>query len=66
MQDLLTQNDKVNAVMKNLELWKINIERNIFDMFPTFENFVRAVKQELTKAVHEPLGCFSEIVSIVF
>jgi hypothetical protein len=40
MQDpqinILIQNDKVNAFMKKLEMWKRNIECNIFDMFLTF------------------------------
>jgi len=27
-----TQTDKVNAFMKKLELWKRNIEHNIFDI----------------------------------
>jgi hypothetical protein len=33
MQDPLTQNDKVNALLENLKLWKVNIERNILPRF---------------------------------
>jgi len=33
----LTQNSECNAFMKKLKLWKRNIKRNIFDIFPAFE-----------------------------
>jgi hypothetical protein len=31
------QNDKTNAFMKKLELWKIDLYCNTFYMFPTIE-----------------------------
>jgi len=34
----LTQDDKVNEIMKKLESWKRNTECNIFDILPTFES----------------------------
>jgi len=32
----MTQNDEVNAFIKKLELWGINTEHNILEVFSTF------------------------------
>jgi hypothetical protein len=59
---LMTQDDKVNEVMKSLELWRTDIERNISDKFTTFESDVRTAKQ----TSHKPAGFFAETDVVIF
>jgi hypothetical protein len=47
--NILTQNDEVHAFTKKLILWKRSVERNISDVFITFERCYSAMKQKLTQ-----------------
>jgi len=40
----VTQNDEVNTVMKNSDLWKGNVERNILTYFLLVKNTVPGIK----------------------
>jgi hypothetical protein len=57
----LTHNDNINTFMKRLELWKGSLERNTFDMFPTFERCRPSNETEANKegSIHHPFGCFA-------
>lgn len=47
--NIMNSNEKFNGFKKNLELWKINTECNIFDVSPTFRDVTLSIKQKLTK-----------------
>jgi len=61
----LTHNDNINTFMKRLELWKGSLERNTFDMFPTFERCRPSNETEAKKSFRQLLGCFKETIFIV-
>jgi hypothetical protein len=63
--NIVPKNDKVNAFMEKLELWEGNIEATFVTCFLHLKH-VPEMKWKLTKAYHQPLGCFAETVFIVF
>lgn len=46
---VLVQQNKINAFMKKIELWKSNLEKNKFDMFPTLNQNCSLINIEANK-----------------